>query len=245
MAYLRWELSSGELGMSTSLAVILPDSGALSEAPVIWLLHGLGDNCTGWSRLTSVERYARTYGAAVIMPEVQRSFYTDMVMGPKYLSYLTDELPAQCRRVFGLSGDREKNFVMGLSMGGYGAMKLALLRPERFGGCAAFSAVTELAPKSSGGPFSESEFRGIFGGELEKLPEQELSFLLEKRRPEELPPFFLTCGQQDSLFPENCRFAGKLAEAGAEAEFHQWPGDHTWDFWDASLAMAMERFLGK
>ena len=102
MAHLRCDMTSESLGMNTSLEVILPDKGKLKDAPVVYLLHGLSDNCSGWSRYTAVERYARDCGAAVVMPEVQRSFYTDMALGPRYFTYVSQELPRLCARFFGL-----------------------------------------------------------------------------------------------------------------------------------------------
>ena len=75
--------------MNTSLEVVLPDGGKLRDAPVVYLLHGLSDNCTGWTRYTAIERYARDKGAAVVMPEVQRSFYTDMALAVDYFTYVS------------------------------------------------------------------------------------------------------------------------------------------------------------
>jgi S-formylglutathione hydrolase FrmB len=60
---------------------------------VVYLLHGLTDNCTGWTRYSSCERYARERGVALVIPEVQRSFYIDGVYGLKYFTYVAEELP--------------------------------------------------------------------------------------------------------------------------------------------------------
>ena len=87
MAFLRCEIASESLRMATAVDVILPDKGALSETKTLYLLHGLTDDRTGWTRYTAVERYARERGIAVVLPEVQRSFYTDMVYGPPYFTY--------------------------------------------------------------------------------------------------------------------------------------------------------------
>ena len=107
MVYLRCDFSSKALEMATSFIALLPDETPPSEAPVVYLLHGLSDNCTGWTRFTAVERYARERNVAVIMPEVQRSFYADMALGIRYFSYIRDELPAFCQRMFGLPAVRE------------------------------------------------------------------------------------------------------------------------------------------
>lgn len=133
MAFLRCEIASESLRMATAVDVILPDKGDLSEVKTLYLLHGLTDDCTGWTRYTAVERYVRERGLAVVLPEVQRSFYTDMAYGLPYFTYVSEELPAVCRRMFGLGAAREQNYIFGLSMGGYGAneMRAHLPRPLR------------------------------------------------------------------------------------------------------------------
>ena len=244
MAHLRCDIKSDALGMNTSLEVVLPDEGKLKDAPVIYLLHGLSDNCTRWTRYTAIERYARDKGAAVIMPEVQRSFYADMAMGPDYFTYVSKELPQICAHFFGLTNKREKNFVMGLSMGGYGALKCALTNPKQYAGCASFSAVTEMDSRAARADerFSR-ELQAIFGMELKMPPESSLQALLAKRKSFQLPKFFITCGEQDMLYPENCRFAEALEKKGAAVSFNHWPGDHTWDLWDRSVDLAIKAFL--
>lgn len=230
--------------MATSFVAILPEEGSLSDCPVIYLLHGLSDNCTGWSRYTAVERYAREKGAAIIMPEVQRSFYTDMAMGLPYFSYISQELPERCSRMFGLSKEKENCFIMGLSMGGYGALKCALTAPENYAGCASFSAVTDIAGRVNDSEgMRRREFQAIFGPELEVPQNVRLDWLLEQQIGRDLPRFFMTCGEQDSLYPQNCRFAESLTEAGRDLSFHSWPGDHNWAFWDRSVQMALDYFL--
>ena len=136
MAYVRMDVKSEVMDMYTSLIVLLPDGAENEDIPVVFLLHGLSDNATNWSRFTAAERYAASYGVAVVMPEVQRSFYTDMKYGLDYFKYVTDELPALIRRYFRLNCT--SMYVMGLSMGGYGALKCALTYPERYKGAAAF-----------------------------------------------------------------------------------------------------------
>mgnify|MGYP000282016446 FL=1 len=125
MAFFRCDLMSESLGMTTSVLVTMPDTDNLDTAPIIYLLHGLTDNCTGWARYTQAEHLARTHSAILIMPEVQRSFYTDMACGPKYFTYVNQELQAMVRRFFGIQPNPARTYIMGLSMGGYGALKCA------------------------------------------------------------------------------------------------------------------------
>ena len=113
MAFFRCDVMSESLGMATSVLVTMPDTGDLAAAPVVYLLHGLTDNCTGWLRYTQAEHLARTHGAILIVPEVQRSFYTDMACGPKYFTYINQELPTLCRRFFGIQPVPECTYIMG------------------------------------------------------------------------------------------------------------------------------------
>ena len=150
MAFLRCEIASESLRMATAVDVILPDKGALSETKTLYLLHGLTDDRTGWTRYTAVERYARERGLAVVLPEVQRSFYTDMVYGLPYFTYVAEELPAVCRRMFGLGAAREQNYIFGLSMGGYGTLIHALTHPEKFRAAGVSSGAFILPSRTSG-----------------------------------------------------------------------------------------------
>lgn len=244
MAYLRCDFASEALKMNTSMIVLLPDNLKLSEVPVVYLLHGLSDNCTGWTRFSAVERYAREHGAAVVMPEVQRSFYTDMVYGMDYFTYIQEELPRVCRRFFGLSPEREKNYIMGLSMGGYGALKCAFLSPSRYAGCAGFSSVADIGGwQSRTDEKGKKEFCALFGGK-NKLPvSSNLFCLTETADADTLPEIYLTCGEQDMLYPENVRLAELLKERGVKYQFLHWPGDHNWEFWDLSVKQAFDVLL--
>lgn len=244
MAYLRCELMSQKIKMMTSIIILLPDQVDLSKVPTAYLFHGLTDNCSGWTRFTAVERYAREHGCAVVMPEVQRSFYTDMTLGVNYFSYVLEELPEFCHRTFGLSRKRELNYVMGLSMGGYGALKCALTAPQKFAGCASFSAVTDIAGRISNAPQCERyEFKAIFGEQLQVPEECNLFQIVQQTDAPSLPRVFMTCGEQDDLYSENVRFSQYLQNKGCQVSFVHWEGNHSWEFWDKSIKLAMDYLL--
>ena len=244
MAHLRCDLRSELMDMITSVSVILPDNEDLSSVPVIYLFHGLADNCTGWTRYTSVERYARRYNAALVIPEVQRSFYMDMKYGLPYFRYVHDELPEICRRIFRIDNKPSRTYVMGLSMGGYAALKCLLRTPERYAGCAAFSAATDLQERVDASDAKQQlEYSAILGEELRVPPEDDLFQLAETGRAEKLPPIYMACGKQDDLLGQNILFAEKLKQKGASIQFEQWDGIHGWDFWDMAVCRAMDYLL--
>lgn len=110
MALLTCNYFSEVLGLSTAMTVILPETTAgqygmdnvksTEVHKTLFLLHGLSDDHTIWVRRTSIERYAALKGIAVVMPQVHRSFYTDMTHGLRYWTFLTEELPAKARSFF-------------------------------------------------------------------------------------------------------------------------------------------------
>jgi pimeloyl-ACP methyl ester carboxylesterase len=160
MALIDCKFFSETLGMCSSMRVILPEtterrigSVGVSRAaggasfrghPTLWLLHGLSDDESVWSRLTSIERYVAPLGLSVVMPNVNRSFYANMRSGYRYWDFVSQELLEKVRGFFPLSSAREDNFVAGLSMGGYGALKLAFTLPEQFAAAASLSGVTDV-----------------------------------------------------------------------------------------------------
>ena len=234
MSFLHVDYSSKALEMETCFQVVLPDEGDLKQVKVIYLLHGLTDNCTGWARYTACERYARERGVALVMPEVQRSFYIDGVHGLKYFTYVSQELPQAVHRMFGLSLEKEKSYVMGLSMGGFGALKCALTYPECYAGCGSFSGVTDLEGMRAlpDGSLRSWEFDALLGEGKRAGAENDLSLLAEKKN---LPPIYLSCGEQDRLYGVNVKFAQHLEKLGVTYRFDHRAGAHTWDFWDQSL----------
>ncbi len=246
MAFFRCDLMSESLGMTTSVLVTMPDTDDLDTAPIIYLLHGLTDNCTGWARYTQAEHLARTHSAILIMPEVQRSFYTDMACRPKYFTYVNQELQAMVRRFFGIQPNPARTYIMGLSMGGYGALKCALTAPQQYAGAAGFSSVADIKAKLP--TFSRwHEDQALFSDGV--VPPEDDLFALATRFADgtqkgRMPEIFLACGQQDGLFADNLRLRDHLRGMDWPLTWYEAPGDHNWFFWNDALTRAMEHFLG-
>lgn len=250
MALLECSIQSKELNMATSLTVSLPaDTQDVPENgfPILYLLHGYSDDHTGWLRRTCIDRYARDRGLAVVMPEAQHSFYTDMKYGLRYFSYVADELPRLCRRMFPLSARRCDTMVAGLSMGGYGALKCAFSRPEVFGAGASLSGAVDIRARLGRRTDEDvSEFRAILGPELTVEPRDDL-FALADRVAElpqaERPRVFLSCGTEDFLYGDNQRFRAHLREKGVDFAYAEGPGTHDWAFWERMLTPMLDFLL--
>lgn len=242
MAFFHGEIYSKSLEMSTAVHVILPEEGAPSQAKVLYLLHGLTDNCSGWTRYTSVERYARERNIAVVLPEVQRSWYCDMRMGLDYFRYVSKELPRLCNRFFGLSMEREKNYIAGLSMGGFGALKTAFTYPERYAGVGSFSGalgIKRLVEMNAANVLRRREAVAILGEELTVGAENDLEALASALSGATAPKIYLSCGEQDAMYPFNNALHEQLDTLGIAHRYDHRPGDHNWAFWDQSIQDCM------
>src|SRR3954451_12923117 len=215
MALLRCDFFSDALSLSTSMTVILPQptttqigmTGDASDEPpgVLYLLHGLSDDDTIWLRRTSIERYVAPLGLAVVMPQVHRSFYTDEAHGNRYWTFLTEELPALVESFFRLSRRREGTFVAGWSMGGYGAWKWALSRPERFAPAASLSGAVDVAGMQAQGEWRPDLMDQVFGTEPIAGGRSALSHLVDEVDPAAAPPLWLCCGTEDVLIDSHRR----------------------------------------
>ncbi|MFC0674453.1 alpha/beta hydrolase [Brachybacterium hainanense] len=247
MIRLRTDFFAESLGMGTSMNVLMPqaaagigmvgggpDTGPGDGVPVLYLLHGLSDDCTIWERRTAIERYASEKGIAVVMPEVRRSFYCDEVYGEAYWTFISEELPQLLARTFRVSTAREDTFVAGLSMGGFGAFKLALNRPDRFAAAASLSGAVDML----GDRIFEAEdplAQRIWGGRELAGTADDLVGLVRAADPRTLPQLFLDCGTEDFLVNQNRAFLAAAEESGVAVTSRLRPGDHAWEFWDTGI----------
>ncbi len=247
MALIQCDFKSEVLDLSTSMAVILPqlepsDNGRRRKFPTLYLLHGLSDDHTIWQRRTSIERYVESLGLAVVMPAVHRSFYTDMARGYRYWTFVSEELPALARSFFPLSDARRDNFVAGLSMGGYGAFKLALSHPDRYAAAASLSGALDIVRVASGQDEDDDddwrdEMQGVFGDPDELAGSDNDLFHLARQvaRSRVRPRLYQCCGTEDFLYQDNVRFKELAESVGLDLTYEESPGEHEWGYWDRHI----------
>ena len=253
MAQLRIDHTPETVKVNLPLYLILPDPGRMEGVPVaqrkvLYLLHGLSDDGSAWQRYSSIETLANAYGLVVVMPSIGRSFYIDQPNEQDYFSYLMEELPQYLKDVFGLAPKREDTLIAGNSMGGYGAMKAALLHPERFAQAASFSGVLSLAVLTAipNDP-RHAEFSHLFG-DLDKLAggEHDPAVWLQRaaKNPDSLPKLFLSVSRQEDLYPLSGQFHAACQSLGIRSEYHEEDGAHDWFFWDRQIQRFLAACLG-
>ncbi len=241
MAQLTVDLFSESLQVGTTLGVVLPQATRAQIGvapvtvpahgwPVLYLLHGLSDDHSAWVRHTAIERHARAAGLAVVMPAAGRSFYADEVHGHAYWTWISEELPERVAEMFRVSVRPEDTYVAGLSMGGYGALKLGLTHPERYAAVASLSGAVDVRVLER--PERAELLHRVFGGRIP--PEADLDALLDAAGGA-VPPLYVGCGNGDVLRAANERFAARARRAGVDVTTDFRPGEHDWGLWDAMV----------
>lgn len=242
MAFIRTALFAETLEMSTDIDVVIPMAALRSsrdgKLPVLYLLHGLGGDHTEWTRQASVERYAEDKGIALILPRADRSYYMDMKQGAAYYTYLSEELPAIAKSLFPISDRREDTFIAGLSMGGYGAFKLALRQPERFAAAASLSGSLDIVHRLSEiEVFRNREEERMFGSvaEVQGSDDDLLALAGKVAAAGNQPQLYQCCGTEDFLYEGNRNFLKHAEKVGLRVTYDEEPGGHEWSYWDRNI----------
>jgi S-formylglutathione hydrolase FrmB len=236
MALIHFRYWSEPLGKQMAMHVIVPQTPG--PHPVIYQLHGLSDDHSIWLRRTTIEAHAERIGAMVAMLDGDRSFYTDRADGTGAWERHILASVALVDATFRTRADRGGRAIGGLSMGGYGAMKLGLKHPGLFGSVVAHSGVldirrwcADLRRDPAASPTAAAETRAIFGARVK--PGEDPFALAVRAKP--LPQLHIDCGHDDFLIEHNRRFHAHLERRGIAHIYREYPGAHTWDYWQARL----------
>jgi len=250
MALLEGNLFSAVLGKQIGYSIILPHDVAEEPSwgyPVLYLLHGRGDDHRSWVARSNIERYACERGIAVVMPDCGPGIYCNTKYGANYLTFLIEEFPEKIGRMFRISYTRENTFIGGVSMGGYGAIKCALLSPERFAGCIALSPVTEITSyvQFTADNGELAMWQGVFGNDL-TIPRDDDLYILADNINNYIhisPKFYIACGKKDELYAQNIRFKNHLDSRHVDFTFEQAQAGHEWSFWDVAVQYGLNAIV--
>ncbi len=230
----------------------LPQEVGNEAKGTITLLHGYKGSGNDWFSMTSAQRYAADNGLVLICPSCQNYFYQDSIFGA-YKTFVTEEMPELLSKSLNFPREREKNYIAGLSMGGYGALYLGLSRPDLYAGIASFSGavdIQQLMDKMQD-PDMKMFSKFLFKTE-EKIPDNiNIIKLLEKTSEmpkEKQPKILLTCGYEDNeiyfIKEQNDAVFDCMRKLNLNnAKRIEWTGGHLWAFWDRSLVYGIDFFL--
>jgi len=247
-------IPSPALGRPIDVRVYVPDERS-APLPVVYLLHGYGGGAHDWTGGGDAEATADVEFAEpdavpmlLVMPGVGNSWYVDSEKyGPWERALLDDLIPA-IERLYPTRAERGQRFVAGLSMGGYGALRLAAHHPRTFRAAAAFSpAVFEDVTSAEAFPdFQLAFFAGAFGEPFDPLRfNRANAFAPLGAIPRDLPVgFYVMTGDHDGLglWDGALRFFRAARGAGHAVELRVRDGDHEWCLWREELGPALRWF---
>jgi putative tributyrin esterase len=260
MALVSFKFSSHFLHGNHEISIILPDRpqrqlpkdfyGNGQKYKVLWLLHGAFGDHTDWIRKSKIELYARERDLCVVMPSAFNSNYTNwdqFALGFAFWDYLTEELMPMIYNWFPVSDQRADNFVAGLSMGGRGALKLAVNHPAKFAAAAILSAspINFCAIDPEDGT---SHWQRLIdnAGSLDNLlhsADNVWDKLAALAGQDILPKLYFTMGtDDDAWYPQYLAFKQYALSLPLAATFDESPGGHDWRFWDNAIEKALRFF---
>jgi putative tributyrin esterase len=226
--------------------VVLPvDYGRSQQKyPALYLLHGWAGDYTNWVKLTNLVEYSGRHPMIIVAPDAQNSWYVNSATVPRdrFEDYIVNDLIPEIDSRWRTIASPQRRAIAGLSMGGYGAVLFGLKHPGLF-------AVVGSVSGAFDGPagiehvmpdLRESTDRA-FGpvGNTTRI-DNNIYSLLAKAGQTGIPYLFLDCGSQDPLLPSNRKFVEDLSLKNVPYEYHEYPGAHTWEFWENSLPMMLD-----
>ncbi len=243
-------MSSDILGMDRRYAVYLPPDYETSERsyPVLYLLHGAGDDQTGWIQFGEVLhivdlaiREGRATPMVIIMPDANtgvRGYFNSPDGSWRYEDFFFEELMPHVENAYRIKSEKRYRAVSGLSMGGGGAFMYAMHRPDLFSSAAPLSA--------SAGPLSMEALRQRLARSGTEATESDLAAYYERHSAVELARnlpvdelksvrWFIDCGDDDFLFEGNALIHIALKKRGVPHEYRVRDGAHNWTYWRESL----------
>ena len=243
------------LGMENTFYALVPEmDGPFS---VLYLLHGLGDDCSAYLRRTGLDRYLAGQKLIVVMPTGGRSWYANDPSpgGLAYEDHIVRDLVEYVDRTFHTRPSRANRAIAGLSMGGFGAIMLAMRHPRVFSIACSHSGALLTGPVRH--PIKEDV--QLF---LDQLPQPAYDIFelakafcpadeskLRKGRGQRVadqgepvdspvditPHLYMDCGQDDQMLKPNQAFHEHLEQLEIAHEYHEFPGAHDWMYWDEHL----------
>ncbi len=271
MAIMKIDVYAKTMNRTVTLEVIAPVETLKpgEEMACLYLLHGVQGSFINWStavhafRLLGANNLKRKKKLAIVMVSGDNSFYHNAAdRSADYERFVAEELPMLTRTMLPLSAAREDTYIAGLSMGGYGALRIGLLYPQVFGFAGGLSSA--LLTQDMENQIHEDVFfrrreflETVFGSSLEGIGRSEhdvmeLSHRLLAKvdaqcsaggKALQMPKLYLACGEQDGLLPLSRQLHEDWQKHGIEHRYEEHEGNHEWAFWEWGLGQILEYLI--
>lgn len=247
MALMHIDYYSEVLGRNARMDAIVPEGKAAAEQPwrLLLLLHGMTDDHTIWQRRTTLEEFVSEKNLCVLMPTTYLGFYTNTYRGERYFDHISEEVLRVARALIPcVTRDRRHSYAAGLSMGGYGAFKCALARPDLFSAAASLSGALDVSGMTNL-PNAEAmaDYWTDTFGPPERIPGSEndlLHLASQMAGAPNRPGLYFRCGTEDFLRSMNRAFSEHLRQIGYAHSYGESAGNHEWSYWEKEIRGAIE-----
>ena len=189
-------------------------------------------------RRTSIERYVAGLPLVVVMPDGGRGWYANALAGDAFEDDLVNDVVGLVDRTFPVRADRSGRAIGGLSMGGYGAVKVGLKHPDIFGSINSHSGALGMLHNIDDAKKLSPEFERIFGASPKGGPEDPFA-IVTKMDHGKIPPMLIDCGTEDFLLAQNRGFHEHLEKLHIAHEYKEFSGGHNWEYWDLHVREAI------
>lgn len=235
-------VKSAALHRRADVSFYVPDTKAES-LPLVILLHGVYGSHWAWLFKGGAHKVLDRLIAEEQLPPMMLAMPSDGLWGDgsgyaqhrnaDYAAWIVEEVPEAAAEVDARCQNASR-FIGGLSMGGYGALRLGLLNPKRFTAISAHSSITHVAQMQG---FVEESL-----AEFDLTDAAPLSVIDCTKHSQRLPHLRFDCGTEDVLIEHNRTLHRDLQAAGIPHVYEEFPGGHTWDYWNAHLADTLRFF---
>lgn len=243
MAVCRFEYFSEILQKSETVNLV----GNLNNnnyRAVFICLHALGGNQNDFLYKSTIEVYAKKYNLLIILPNGARSFYLNMINGYQYYDYINEEIEKICSNLLNINLKKKPIYLLGISMGGYGALNIGLDNLNKYTGFASISGSLDIvkrdAIKRLGEDFIKKEWQNIIGNELNPRLD-----LFKKINNQVKNKIFISCGKNDYLYKYNQKFVECLKKNHCNYCYRVDSNAHDWFAFNNQILPAIKFLIGE
>ncbi len=225
--------------------IVLPPEYRSSPAirfPVLFLLHGMDGTSADWIDKGNIASLP-LHKLILVMPDGADSYYTNAALRSqdRYEDFIAKDLVQDVEQHYRIGTRPNARGIAGISMGGYGAIKVALKHPGLFAFAGSVSGALDaprwpFSAKRIGQSFRLLRIFGAWGGSARRAND----VFLWARESHPNTYFYLACGTDESLLEVNRRFVVLLEKQGIAHEYHESTGGHSWDHWQSELPALLD-----
>lgn len=237
-------INASAMKASYPATIVLPDSYKLSNKrfPVVYLLHGYSGNHQDWSKVTEVETLADKHQIIIVMPDGNYgSWYIDSrhKKNSNFETYIYKDVVNYTDKNFRSIASKEARAITGLSMGGFGALNIAVNHSKLFGAAGSLSGGVDPRPfqynwqlQEMFGPLNSNQDYW----DSKAIINNAHRFLFSGL------DLYIDCGIEDFFIDSNRALRQKLLDLKVPHDYSERPGGHTWDYWGRTIHYQMQFF---